>query len=195
PASPRPRRLPSDVPAPAAPPPLCPEAGASQAPVPPAFGLPLICALALAAAALCSLALAGCAERRKALNDGYYSSEAKAFDEDGWKDYLTIYVNNGQITIVEYDAKNLSGFRRSWDMELTASWNASHKVRPGQLFLSYQNALVTLQDPAKIQPLPEGRNMHEAFTTLAAAAIERAKAGDRQIAFVTLPPKRYPGEL
>jgi major membrane immunogen (membrane-anchored lipoprotein) len=118
-----------------------------------------------------------------------------SFDQEGWKDYLTIYVNNGQITIVEYDARNLSGFRRSWDMDRMLAWNSTHGVRPSRYLLSYQNALLTLQDPRRIQPLPGGRNMYESFTALAEAAIGRSRSGESQVAFVRLQEKRHPGEL
>ncbi|MDR1312326.1 MAG: FMN-binding protein [Deltaproteobacteria bacterium] len=152
-------------------------------------------AAALAAAALALAFAGGCRERTTSLHDGYYSSESMSYDQEGWKDYLTIYVNNGQITIVEYDARNLSGFRRSWDMDRMLAWNSSHGVRPTRYLLSYQNALLTLQDPRRIQPLPGGRNMYETFTSLAEAAIARSRSGDNQVAFVRLQQKRYPGEL
>jgi major membrane immunogen (membrane-anchored lipoprotein) len=162
----------------------------------PSLRAPALPAAALLAAAFIAAAiLPGCRERGATLHDGYYSSEAMSFDREGWKDYLTIYVNNGQITIVEYDARNLSGFRRSWDMDRMLAWNSTHGVRPSRYLLSYQNALLTLQDPRRIQPLPGGRNMYEAFTALAEAAIARARAGDGQVAFVRLLEKRHPGEL
>jgi major membrane immunogen (membrane-anchored lipoprotein) len=140
-------------------------------------------------------AAGGCTESQSGLKDGYYSSEAADFDSEGWKDYLTIYVNNGQITIVEFDARNLSGLRRSWDMDRQLAWNSAHGVRPSNYLLSYQEALLTNQDPRKIQPLPGGRNMYEVFTSLAEAAIAQARAGEERVAFVRLPERRHPDEL
>jgi major membrane immunogen (membrane-anchored lipoprotein) len=166
-------------------------------PAPAARAAPAALPLAAAAALLLASAalLQGCREETRGLYDGYYTAEAMAYDRDGWKDYLTIYVNNGQITIVEYDSTNLSGFRRSWDMDRTLDWHGRHGQRPGSFVLSYRNALLALQDPSRIQPLQGGRNMHEAFTALAAAAIGRARTGDGQVAFVRLPHKRHPDEL
>jgi major membrane immunogen (membrane-anchored lipoprotein) len=129
------------------------------------------------------------------LRDGYYSAEARDYDRDGWKDYLTIYVNNGQITIAEYDSRNLSGFRRSWDLDHVLEWSRRHGVRPGSVMISYQNSLLTLQDPSRVQPIPGGRNMYLSFTSLAAAAIEQSRNGERQVAYVALPEREYPDEL
>ncbi|MDR1165111.1 MAG: FMN-binding protein [Deltaproteobacteria bacterium] len=137
----------------------------------------------------------GCAEPVNRLHDGYFTAEAQNYDEEGWKNYLTIYVNNGQITIVEFDAANVSGFRRSWDMDYALEWNSRQGTRPGKYHLSYQNSLLTLQDPAKIQPLPGGRNMHLIFTKLATSAIERAQKGDKSVAFIQLPDKPYPDDI
>lgn len=141
------------------------------------------------------LLLSGCSEEKNTLTDGYFTAESFYYNEDGWKDYLTIYVNNGHITIVEFDATNRSGFRRSWDMDYMVDWYANHDIRPGKYPLSYQNSLLTLQDPNKVQALPGGRNMHQVFTILANHAIDHSKRGDRSVAFPQLGPKEYPGDI
>jgi major membrane immunogen (membrane-anchored lipoprotein) len=106
-------------------------------------------------------------------------------------------VNNGQITICEFDARNLSGFRRSWDMDYMLGWQSASGsgVRLSNYIISYQNSLVTLQDPRKIQPIPGSRNVHDVFVNLAENAIAQAKSGKRGVVFVKLPEKLYPANI
>jgi major membrane immunogen (membrane-anchored lipoprotein) len=136
-----------------------------------------------------------CSEERNALADGYFTAESMNYDGDGWKDYLTIYVNNGQITVAEYDARNMSGFRRSWDMDYLQGLRPFGRDRLSNYIISYQNSLVTLQNPEKIQPIPGTRNMHEVFTILAQNAINQAQKGKRGVVFVKLPDEQYPDDL
>jgi major membrane immunogen (membrane-anchored lipoprotein) len=114
---------------------------------------------------------------------------------DNWKNYLTIYVNNGQITIVEFDAFDQSGFRRSWDMDYLLEANTKHGAKATQCYLAYQSALLTLQDASRIQPVAGAKRMHQIFTTLAAKVISNSKADDKSIAYVKLPENAFPGDL
>jgi major membrane immunogen (membrane-anchored lipoprotein) len=145
--------------------------------------------------ALLLFAAAGCREDDNILHDGFYTAEADAFGEDGWKDYLTIYVNNGQITIVEFDAFNLSGFRRSWDMEYQLRANVKFGPRVAHSHLSYQSALLTLQDAGRVQPLSGAKRMHQIFTALADGAIRNSRANDKSIAYVKLPENAFENDL
>jgi major membrane immunogen (membrane-anchored lipoprotein) len=158
----------------------------------PARGAALTAALA---AALLLLALPGCNEEPNALNDGFYTAQADSFGADGWRDFLTIYVNNGQIAIAEYDAVNLSGFRRSWDMDYHQSAMSTYGSKASQYYLSYQAALLSVQDAEGIQPIQGAQRMHQVFTALAMAAIDRSRANDNSIANVRLPENVFPGEL
>jgi major membrane immunogen (membrane-anchored lipoprotein) len=129
------------------------------------------------------------------LSDGYFTAEAMDYNLEGWKDYLTIYVNNGQITIAEYDAKNMSGFRRSWDLDYLLEWHSKTGVPVTNYVFSYQNSLVTLQNPEAIQAIPGSRNMRDIFAALASRAIIQSKIGQKGVAYVKLPDKEYPNEL
>ncbi|MDR2460219.1 MAG: FMN-binding protein [Deltaproteobacteria bacterium] len=157
--------------------------------------IPKVTLFCLLGVIIISFVASSCTKKSNKLADGYYTAESMAYDEDGWKDYLTIYVNNGQITIAEYDARNMSGFRRSWDMDYMYAWHSIIGTRPESIVSSYQNSLITLQDPYKIQSKPGARNMHANFVSLAQSALEQAKMGNAAVAFVRLPPKQYPDDL
>lgn len=55
--------------------------------------------------------------------DGTYRAEFKDFDEYGWKDYIVITVNRGQVTVDEFDAysKDDEKITRSRDEKLAAN--------------------------------------------------------------------------
>ncbi|MDL2226432.1 hypothetical protein LJB86_02110 [Deltaproteobacteria bacterium OttesenSCG-928-M10] len=44
----------------------------------------------------------GCSSGGPGLRDGYYTAEAAEFDQLGWKEFLTIYVNNNIIVTAGY---------------------------------------------------------------------------------------------
>ncbi|MDL2248266.1 FMN-binding protein [Tyzzerella sp. OttesenSCG-928-J15] len=52
-----------------------------------------------------ALLFQGCsASGSKAYNDGYYYSEAADFGSSGWKEYVEITIENGEITDINWDA-------------------------------------------------------------------------------------------
>jgi len=140
----------------------------------------------LAGAALLSLML-GCAPEKPTLQNGYYTAEAADFNDQGWKEFLTIYVNNGTIVTAEYNAKNASGFVNSWDMDARRARHRSGGVQPNQYARAYTVALLNRQDPGQVQALPGAEKAHRRFQKLAEAAIAQALAGDKMVAFVDLP--------
>ena len=122
----------------------------------------------------------------KLMEDGYYTAEAFGFDAQGWKEFLTIYISDDRIVIAEYDAKNASGFLRSWDMADMRAMNAALGTYHNKYARAYTMALLNRQDPDQIQPLPGAAHAHRPFQRLAEAALAQARAGDKRVAFVDL---------
>jgi major membrane immunogen (membrane-anchored lipoprotein) len=125
-------------------------------------------------------------DRRGTLRDGYYTAEAEGFHY-GWKEYLTIYVNKDKIVMAEYNARNATGFIKSWDMEYMRLMSASDGNYPNKYTRTYALALLDHQDSEEIEALSGATESHDSFRLLAAAAIEQAKTGDKKIAFVKVP--------
>ena len=121
------------------------------------------------------------------IQDGYYSAEAKDFDEHGWKEFVTIFVSGGSITAVEYNAKNSSGFIKSWDMDYMRVMNASDGTYPNAYTRVYAADLLTKQDAERIDAVSGATHSYHAFKQLAAAVMEKIKEGDTSVAFVDLP--------
>jgi major membrane immunogen (membrane-anchored lipoprotein) len=133
------------------------------------------------------LSCSGCPQDSSRLSDGYYTAELASFDAHGWKEYLSIYINNNKIITVEYNAKNASGFIKSWDMDYMRRMNAADGTYPNQYTRTYSVALVNRQDPAKVDVITGATDSYFTFRLLAEAAIAQARAGDRRVAFVELP--------
>jgi major membrane immunogen (membrane-anchored lipoprotein) len=134
----------------------------------------------LLAAALFS----GCRERPQRYFDGYYTAEAQFFDDHGWKEFVTIYVNNNKIVTVEYNAKNASGFIKSWDMDYMRIMNAVDGTYPNEYTRTYSTSLLVRQDPAQVEALTGATNSYRYFKLLSTHAVAMAKQGNKTIAFV-----------
>jgi major membrane immunogen (membrane-anchored lipoprotein) len=120
------------------------------------------------------------------MKDGYYTAEAAVYRR-GWKEFLSIYVNNGRIVTAEYDAKNASGFIKSWDMEYMRRMSESDGNYPNKYTRTYVFDLISRQGIDGIDAMSGATESFDLFKALARAVIARAKAGDKQVAFVYIP--------
>lgn len=131
--------------------------------------------------------LSGCSDDSSGLHSGYYSAEAASFDTHGWKEYITIYVSNNTIVTVEYNARNASGFIKSWDMEYMREMMAESGAYPNQYARGYAVSLLNWQDAENIDAIAGATHSYYAFQLLTKAAIDQSKAGDKQMALVEIP--------
>jgi major membrane immunogen (membrane-anchored lipoprotein) len=117
------------------------------------------------------------------LRDGYYTAECSNFFH-GWKEYLTIYVNNGKIATVEYNAKNASGFIKSWDMNYMRVMNKTDGNYPNKYTRVYAASLLNRQNADEVDAMSGATESHASFQKLANAVIRQARNGDKTVAFV-----------
>ncbi|MDR3265578.1 MAG: FMN-binding protein [Synergistaceae bacterium] len=120
------------------------------------------------------------------MRDGYYAAEADGYDDEGWKDFITIYVSDNRIVNVEYDARNSCGFIRSWDLDYQRRAKAETGMYPGEYLRTYTDELLNRQDPFGVLVLAGAEWPHRVFQLLAGAAIAQAKIGDKSITLVDL---------
>jgi major membrane immunogen (membrane-anchored lipoprotein) len=144
-----------------------------------AFGIILTAAVA-AAFSILDLSPRSSAPK---LRDGYYTAEEADYYR-GWKEYLTIYVSNGKIVTCEYNAKNTSGFIKSWDMDYMRNMNEACENYPGKFTRNYTHALLANQTSSGIDAMSGATESHKSFIALADAALARALAGDYEVVFV-----------
>lgn len=144
----------------------------------------LILALSLLVTSL--LVLSGCSSAAKGqLQDGYYTAEASAYNH-GWKEYVTIFVRDGKIITVEYNARNPSGFIKSWDMDYMRLMNGITGTYPNRYTRNYAAQLLEAQAPDGVDTMAGATNSHASFSLLAAAVIEHSINGDTSVAIVDI---------
>jgi major membrane immunogen (membrane-anchored lipoprotein) len=148
--------------------------------------LPVLTMLILLTAS-CSIGEGNAGSGSQKLGDGYYTVEGTSYDSYGWKDYITIYVDNNNIATVEYDAKNASGFLRSWDMDYMRLMGVQSGIYPAVYSREYSAALLRLQGPEGIDALTGATESYNVFKILAETAISQARAHNKNVALVKLP--------
>jgi major membrane immunogen (membrane-anchored lipoprotein) len=127
-----------------------------------------------------------CSGGSSGLHDGYYTAEAAEFDSHGWKEFVTICVRNGRIITVEYNAKNPSGFIKSWDMEYMRHMGKAEGTYPNEYTRVYASQLLDKQNPGAIDVLSGATESHEKFRQLAAVVVSQARAGSTRVALVEI---------
>jgi major membrane immunogen (membrane-anchored lipoprotein) len=141
------------------------------------------------------IALAGCQERTNVLVDGYYTAQVAGFGPDGWKEYLTVYVNDGTIATAEFNAFNASGLLRSWDQDYISDIYLKYGVNPNHFPRLYANTLVSVQDPSRIQAVTGGRNTHAILVALAVEVINSSRTGNTAVIEINRPEVIYPDDI
>lgn len=118
------------------------------------------------------------------MHKGFYTAEALDFDENGWKEYVTIYVSNNAIVTVDYNAKNASGFIKSWDTEYMRQMDLAKGTYPNKYTREYAEALVNRQDPGRVDAISGASLSHDSFQLLAVAAVKQARLGNSDVVYV-----------
>ena len=127
-----------------------------------------------------------CGKEGSSLKDGYYTAEAAAFDEHGWKEYVTICVSGGRIILIEYNAFNTSGFIKSWDMNYMRMMNAADGTYPNAYTRYYAGQMLGRQGTAGIDSISGATNSYRSFLKLAEAALENARQGNAETMLVRI---------
>ena len=133
------------------------------------------------------IGLSACSQSTEKMQDGYYTAESVGFDAYGWKPFITIYVSSNKLTTIEYNAKDASGFIKSWDVDWMRKMKAQVGTYPNKYSRAYAEDLLNKQDPSKVNPIPGTASSYDWFKLLAEAAIKQSKSGDKKVAFVDLP--------
>lgn len=130
------------------------------------------------------LSLVSC-RKSEELKDGYYTAEAADYNL-GWKEYVTICVMENQIVSVEYNAKNSSGFIKSWDMAYMRNMNPANGTYPNAYTRAYAAQLFQGQGKGSVDMISGASSSGRNFVELSAAVMEKALNGDTSIAVVEL---------
>ena len=138
---------------------------------------------------LCIAALVGvccgCSAARGGMQDGYYTAEMAEYS-NGWKEFVTLHIEGGTIISVEYNAKNASGFIKSWDMAYMRRMNGVAGTYPNYFTRAYARQVLEKQSGTAddIDTVAGATSSGGSFRQLVAAVLELARAGKNELAIV-----------
>lgn len=120
--------------------------------------------------------MCGCRASSK-MNDGFYTAEMADYSH-GWKEYLCIMVKNDTIIYAEFNAKNPSGYIKSWDNEYMQNMLTVNKTYPNEYTRNYVSQLIDTQASDSIDAISGASHSADNFRKLSEAVIKQAVKGD-----------------
>ncbi len=136
---------------------------------------------------VCAVALAGifcgCGASSSTMKDGYYTAEMADYS-NGWKEFVTLHVEGDTIISVEYNAKNPSGFIKSWDMSYMRRMNAARGTYPNHYTRAYARQVIEKQSGDAIDTVAGASSSGSNFRQMVAAALDMARQGKNEVAIV-----------
>ncbi|HBA97993.1 MAG TPA: FMN-binding protein [Lachnospiraceae bacterium] len=134
----------------------------------------------LPAVLLIVVAVLACYRNSRTIKDGYYTAEM-ADTSYGWREYLCIQVKNGIIMSAEFNAKNDSGFIKSWDNAYMKNMNPISGTYPNKYTREYVQQLIDGQEDMEVDLITGATESGYHFKKLVAAVLEQARKGDSKI--------------
>ena len=152
-----------------------------------AFFMKLRYFILITVTALFVVSLLGACSQKDAgtLVDGYYTAERVDYHPiNGWEEYITLYVRNDKIVTIEYNAKNKSGFIKSWDMKYMYDMR-NFETYPNHYTRDYAAQFISKYNTdEEIDCIAGATHSFHQFELLTSAAINKAKTGDKTVALV-----------
>lgn len=135
------------------------------------------------------LMLCACGGESEGMKDGSYTAQMSDYDF-GWKEYVTINVNHGEITSTEFNAENASGFIKSWDNAYMNNMKPVSGTYPNEYTRFYAAQLTGQSDLPEIDVLTGATSSGDNFKKLAQAVVEQAIKGDSKVVYVESEPEK-----
>ncbi len=127
--------------------------------------------------------MTACSGKKEKLVDGFYTVEMSDYSHD-WKEFVTIRVSNSKIVTVEYNAKNSSGFIKSWDIAYMRNMNPLKGTYPNRYTRTYAADFLSSQTDENIDTVSGATSSGNNFKKMASALLEKAKTGDKTLGIV-----------
>ena len=135
------------------------------------------------AAAVLVLRGCGAGGNQAMIQDGTYTAQMSDYSH-GWREYVTITVENGVIVTAEYNAENVTGFIKSWDNAYMYNMKSVTGTYPNEYTRYYAAQLIGQTEAPEIDALTGASNSGANFVRLSQAVVEKAMQGDSSIALV-----------
>jgi len=142
--------------------------------------------IAVIATAVLSISLfAGCGAQAT-YKDGTYKAEYSAADSRGWKPQLSLVIKDDKISEVTFDYINDAGVLKTNDDVYKLAMEAKTGTYPAKYTEELEKALIEKQKVEDVATVTGATSSTANFKALAAAALEKAKAGDTATAIVEM---------
>ncbi|MDR1127961.1 MAG: FMN-binding protein [Treponema sp.] len=128
-----------------------------------------------------------CTNSSSRLRDGYYTAEMSGYDKYGWKEFMTVCVNNGIISQVEFNAKDIGGFIKSWDTDYMRAMKAADGTYPNEYSRFFSSQFVQDQNVDSIDALAGATDSRGNFILLGQAVLKSARSGAAPVVVVPVP--------
>lgn len=135
------------------------------------------------AAAVLVLGGCGAGGNQAMIQDGTYTAQMADYSH-GWREYVTITVENGVIVTAEYNAENVTGFIKSWDNAYMYNMKSVTGTYPNEYTRYYAAQLIGQTEAPEIDVLTGASSSGANFVRLSQAVVEKAMQGDSSIALV-----------
>ncbi len=133
---------------------------------------------------LTTVLLVGCGTKQPKMHDGSYTAQMLEYS-NGWREYVTITVENGEIVTTEYNAENASGFIKSWDNDYMKRMKLAKGTYPNEYTRLYAAQLTGQTKAPKIDVITGASHSGENFQRLSYAVVEQAIKGDSAIVLLS----------
>lgn len=130
-------------------------------------------------------AFAGCTGDIK-IADGTYRAEYADFDESGYKDFIEITFEDGQVTDIVVDAiSGVDGSLKSESEEIRVTMQAAEGTYPAKYYNDLINQYKQNPNAAEIDIVAGATKSSNSFITLAKELEKAVKAGNTDVVIVT----------
>lgn len=135
----------------------------------------------------------GCTQQKKqqALVDGTYTAEFKDYDAYGYKDFITVEVENGLVVKVQFDGKNAEGALKTGDEKYQNDMEKTQETAPKRYTADLSNQLLEKGDIAQVDDIAGATWSSECFKALYNALLQANMAtGDTATLLVDNVPEK-----
>lgn len=140
----------------------------------------------LMAVVICVFAFTACSEASFTnLQDGTYRAEYKNFDVYGWKDYIEVTVENGEISELVFDAVNMEdGSLKSEDENYKSEMEPIVGTYPAKYNADLINQFLESGKISAVDVVAGATQSTGSFKTLLTNIVPNIKAGNTEIVLV-----------
>lgn len=106
-------------------------------------------------------------------SDGVFKAEEESFDSHGWKGVVSVTVEDGKITEVDFDEVNEDGDLKSEDEDYAERMNAQTGVTPAEAYDEFENSLIQKQNIEELDGVSGATGSFNKFKSLVDKALKQ----------------------